>query len=91
MKITSVKFTSFEGSGGLKGFASITFDDCFVVSDLTLRNGKNGLFVSMPSKKNKSGEYKDICFPLSKAFRQEINDAVIREFENAGTSDDPLF
>ena len=80
MNITEVKVKAYEGSGGLKGFASITFDGCFVVSDLTIREGKNGRFVSMPSKKKQNGEYKDICFPITKEFRQIIQDEVLKQF-----------
>ena len=78
MNITSVKVYPYD-NGATKGFASITFDDCFVVTGLTIIEGKNGLFVSMPSKKVKE-EYKDICFPLNKEFRQDIQDAVLKEY-----------
>ena len=78
MNITSVKVYPYD-NGATKGFASITFDGCFVVTGLTIIEGKNGLFVSMPSKKVKE-EYKDICFPLNKEFRQDIQDAVLKEY-----------
>jgi stage V sporulation protein G len=35
----------------LKAFCSVTFDDCFVVRDLKVIEGTNGLFVAMPSRK----------------------------------------
>ena len=40
----------------LKAYVTITFDDCFVVRDLKIINGNNGLFVAMPSKKRKDGK-----------------------------------
>lgn len=85
MKITKVKL--FESkSDKYVASGSITLDECFVVSGLVLRNGKNGPFVSMPSKKV-GEEYKDICFPVTKQFRQELQDAVINEWNNrAGDS-----
>ena len=35
----------------LKGYATITFDGCFVVRDVKIISGPKGLFVAMPSKK----------------------------------------
>jgi stage V sporulation protein G len=35
----------------LKAFCSVTFDDCFVIRDLKVIEGTNGLFVAMPSRK----------------------------------------
>jgi stage V sporulation protein G len=44
-----------EGRRGLKAYVAITFDRCFVVRDLKVIHGNNGLFVAMPSKKRKDG------------------------------------
>ena len=38
-------------TGDLKAMANITIDGCFVVNDLCVKSGQNGLWVSMPSKK----------------------------------------
>lgn len=35
----------------LRGFASITVDNCLVIRDLKIIEGSNGLFVAMPSRK----------------------------------------
>lgn len=35
----------------LRGFASITIDDCLVVRDIKIIEGGRGLFVAMPSRK----------------------------------------
>jgi len=64
----------------LEGTASITIDDCFVVKGIKILNGKNGLFISMPNQKNRSGDYKDICFPITKEARQQIIDAIMEEY-----------
>jgi len=80
MKVTEVRVFKNEGSSARVGSATITFDNIFVVSGLGIVNGQNGLFISMPSKKGKDEEWKDICFPLNKEFRQEIQDAVLLEY-----------
>ena len=54
MEVTDVRVFPVEEEK-LKAFVSIIFDDCFVVSDIKIINGNNGLFISMPSKKRKNG------------------------------------
>jgi stage V sporulation protein G len=93
MKITDVRVTKLEGMKNLKAMASITFDDCFVVGGLKVMTGKNGEFISMPSQKNKNDEYKDVCFPVTKEFRQEMIDAIMTKYngskkETTGTDDE---
>lgn len=64
----------------LKGFASITLDGAFVVGGLSIREGHNGLFVSMPQRKGKDGKYVDESFPLSRELREQINKAVLDKY-----------
>ena len=52
MEITEVRIKLMESTEDrLRGFCSITFDDCFVVRDLKIIEGNNGPFVAMPSRK----------------------------------------
>lgn len=64
----------------LKAFATITFDNCFVIRDLKIINGNNGLFVAMPSKKRKDGQFKDIAHPLNNDCRNMIENKVLGEY-----------
>lgn len=66
----------------LKAYATVTFDDCFVVRDLKVINGNSGLFVAMPSKKRKDGTFKDIAHPLNNEFRAKIEQVVLDAYEN---------
>ena len=61
--------------------ASVTIGGCFAVRGIQVREGKNGLFVSMPQRKDAKGEYRDICFPTTAEMRKAINDAVLGEYE----------
>lgn len=61
----------------LKAYATVTFDDCFVVRDLKVIHGNTGLFVAMPSKKRKDGTFKDIAHPLNNEFRAKIEKVVL--------------
>ncbi len=67
----------------LKAYVTITFDNCFVVRDLKIINGKDGLFVAMPSKKRKDGTFKDTAHPLNNETRNTIESAVLSAYEIA--------
>lgn len=80
MNITEVRIT-LRNEDKLKAFASITFDDCFVVRGLKVINGSQGYFVSMPSRKRKDGSYQDIAHPINNDMRKEIEEKVLDAFE----------
>ena len=65
-------------------YASITLDDAFVVHGLSIINGREGLFVSMPQQSyvDSEGEkkYSDTAFPLSKDLRVSISSVVIKAY-----------
>jgi stage V sporulation protein G len=65
----------------LKAYVTITFDDCFVVRDLKVIHGNNGLFVAMPSKKRKDGTFRDTAHPLNNETRERIETRVLSEYE----------
>ncbi|MDZ4383752.1 MAG: septation regulator SpoVG, partial [Thermodesulfovibrionia bacterium] len=65
----------------LKAYVTITFDDSFVVRDLKVIKGNNGLFVAMPSKKRKDGTFKDTAHPVNNETRQMIESKVLSEYE----------
>jgi len=54
MDITEVKIFLKEGQDKkLKAYATITFDNCFVVRNVKVIEGNKGMFVAMPSRKIK--------------------------------------
>ena len=80
MKVTEVKIFPVNEER-LKAYVTITLDDCFVVRDLKIIKGNGGLFVAMPSKKRKDGQFKDIAHPLNQETREYIEDEVFKAFE----------
>lgn len=80
MKITEVKIFSVNEER-LKAYVTITIDDCFVVRDLKIIEGISGLFVAMPSKKRKDGQFRDIAHPLNQETRAMIEDLVFEAYE----------
>ncbi len=82
MKITEVKVYPVQESGRLKAYATMVFDDCFIIRDLKIIEGDNGLFVSMPSRRRKDG-FRDIVHPLNSDTRKMIEDSIIVEFKRS--------
>ncbi len=80
MNITDVRLIKVDGQNRLKAIAAITIDDCFVVHELRVIEGDNGLFVAMPSRKRSSGEYKDIAHPINQDTRKMIENKVIEVY-----------
>jgi stage V sporulation protein G len=79
MEVTAVRvFPVHEEK--LKAFVSVIFDDCFVVSDIKIINGNNGLFISMPSKKRKNGTFRDIAHPLNSETRRMLEEKILARY-----------
>lgn len=80
MEITEVKVFPIQEEK-LKAFVSIVFDQCFMVNDIKIIQGREGLFISMPSRKKKNGEFKDVAHPLNNETRRMIEEKVLGEYE----------
>jgi stage V sporulation protein G len=80
MHITEVKVFPIEEEK-LKAFVSVVFDQCFMVNDIKIIQGKDGLFISMPSRKKKNGEFKDVAHPLNNETRRMIEERVLEEYD----------
>jgi stage V sporulation protein G len=81
MKITEVKIFSVNEER-LKAYVTITIEGCFVVRDLKIIQGPGGLFVAMPSKKRKDGQFRDIAHPLNQETREKLEDQIFEAYEN---------
>ena len=83
MKITEVKVFPSQESGRLKAYATIVFDNDFIVRDLKVIEGNKGLFVSMPSRRKKDGSFRDIVHPLNSDTRTMIEQSIIVEYDKS--------
>ena len=82
MEITNVRVRIVEKDNSkMRGFANVTIDDQFVVHDIRILEGNNGLFLAMPSKQVAPGEYRDIAHPINAEARQIFQDAILAEYE----------
>jgi len=84
MKITSVTVRKEEKENSrMKGKASVTIDDCFVIHDIRIIEGEDGLFIAMPSRQKANGEYRDVAHPINKETRTMFEDAIFEAYKNA--------
>lgn len=81
MKITNVRAFPAD-NGNIKAYVSVTFDDMLVVDGFKVISGRNGLFVGCPARKA-GEEFKDIAFPITKEFREELFSAVLAEYNGS--------
>lgn len=84
MEVTDVRLRRVNTDGRMRAIASITLDEEFVVHDIRVIDGNNGLFVAMPSKRTPDGEFRDIAHPINSGTRAKIQDAVLGEFRRVG-------
>lgn len=80
MDITDVRIFPVDEKR-VKAYASIVFDDCFIVRDLKVIQGESKVFVAMPSKKMKDGSFRDTVHPLNNVTRQMIEESVLGAYE----------
>ncbi len=83
MEITDVRVRKLNEEGKMKAVVSVTFDNEFVVHDIKVIEGQNGLFIAMPSRKTPGGEFKDIAHPINSDTRNKLQSAILKEYEKA--------
>ncbi len=84
MQVTDVRIRKVATEGKMKAIVSVTFDDEFVVHDIKIIEGQNGLFIAMPSRKMGEGDFRDIAHPINSDTRTKIQDAIFGEYEKMG-------
>ncbi|GAA0693911.1 MULTISPECIES: septation regulator SpoVG [Clostridium] len=87
MQITDVRIRKIAAEGKMKAIVSVTFDNEFVVHDIKVIEGQNGLFIAMPSRKTPDGEFKDIAHPINTQTREKIQIAILTEYEKVKNED----
>ena len=80
VKITKVEIRPMRNEGNLKAFCSVVFDDVFIVHSVKVIQGKESLFVAMPSREGKNGEFRDTAHPIDNEFRLELEETVLERY-----------
>jgi stage V sporulation protein G len=83
VQITDVRIRKITTDGKMKAIVSVTFDNEFVVHDIKIIEGQNGLFIAMPSRKTPDGEFKDIAHPINTDTREKIQGSILDAYEKA--------
>jgi len=89
MNVTDVKIRRMYQEGKMKAVASVTFDQAFVVHDMKVVQGVNGLFLAMPSRRTLDGIYRDIAHPISAETREKVQQAVLEAYHEAHQEGQP--
>jgi len=69
-----------EPKGNIKAFASVTIDGIFAISGISVIEGQNGLFASMPQTRDGKRGFRDVAFPVTSEGRKGLNEAVLAEY-----------
>lgn len=72
-----------EPKGHTLAFASVTIGGIFAVNGIRVMDSEKGRFTAMPSAKDRNGEYRDICFPVTADLRKQLNAAVLEAYDEA--------
>jgi len=80
VKITKVEIRPMRNEGNLKAFCSVVFDDVFIVHSVKIIQGKESLFVAMPSREVKNGEFRDTAHPIDNDFRMTMEEVILSKY-----------
>ena len=83
MQITDIKIRKLFDEGPMKAVVSVTFDSQLAVHDIKVINARDRFFIVMPSRKNPDETYRDIVHPINAQFRAQLEESVIRAYEEA--------
>ena len=90
MNITDVRIRKVNQEGKMKAIVSVTFDNEFVIHDIKVIEGENGLFIAMPSRKNTLGEFRDIAHPINSSARDMLQESILKKYSQALLEDETL-
>lgn len=82
MEITKVEIRPMRDEGNLKAFCSVVFDEVFIVHSVKVIQGKDNLFVAMPSREVRAGEFRDTAHPIDNDFRLELERVVLERYRD---------
>ena len=81
MKITNIKIRKLFDEGPMRAVVSVTLDDQMALHDIKVIYAAEKYFIVMPSRKNPDGTYRDIVHPINADFRNHLESAVLRVYE----------
>ena len=89
MRVTDVRIRRLTQDNKMKAIVSVTFNESFVIHDIRIIEGSNGLFLAMPSKRTPSGEFRDFAHPINAETRALMQQSILEVY--ARVLDQPVF
>lgn len=87
--ITDIRISPIHNKkSSCRAMVSITLANVFCISGIKIMDGIKGLFVAMPSAKNRQDEWHDICYPITKEFRKVMSDSILKAFGALGEDEE---
>jgi stage V sporulation protein G len=81
LNITDIRVRRTYQDTRLKALVSVTIDNDLAVHDIKVICGPERLFVAMPSRKDDSGDFRDICHPITPEARATLETAILRAYD----------
>ncbi len=81
MEITSVKVFKTEREGSrVKGYATVTLDDCLMIHNIRIIEGTEKMIIAMPNRKVSEDRYEDVVHPLNSETRELFVNRILEEY-----------
>ena len=80
MELTEIRVRKLKTDNRLRGIASVTFDNSFVVRGIKIVESQTGLFIAMPSEQV-GNEFRDIVHPVNIEFRERLQNAILEKYK----------
>ena len=90
MNITDIRIRKIAKQGRMKAIVSIVFNNAFVIHDIKIIEGDEGLFIAMPSKRTASGTFRDVVHPINSDCRVEMQKAIFEKYDMIIDEDDTV-
>lgn len=82
LNITEIRIKKIN-KGDLLAAASICIDDCLIIREIKLLNGKNGRYISMPKRKVKNRNFRqDFSYPINNETRMQLLEAISTQYDD---------
>lgn len=83
MKISKIKMTKNNDEGSrVKAVVTLTFDNCLTIRNIRIIQAPNDLFIAMPARKNKEGNFLDICHPINYEFKEYVTREILNLYNS---------
>ena len=83
IKVTDISIKTIKDQKNIKAYAKVVINESLCIDGIKIIDGQNGLFIGMPSKKKKDGNFADIVFPINADTRKILTDAILEEYKKA--------